>query len=185
MSGDIRSKVTIHMVASLDGFISKHDNSFDWMHSNDVYDKGIVLTEEDMAAFNEKIDCYVMGSVTYEQALSLGWPYGSKPVFVISNRDLKTDRDSVSFFSGDLNELIHKNLKLNYANIWMVGGAKLTKTFLQQDLADEIVFTILPVLLGEGTLFFDFIGVERRLHLIDVTAFKDGMVEMTYEIIQS
>ena len=56
------------MVASLDGFIAKKDNSVSWMHSTDHYEKGITLTEEDIAKFIETIDCYVMGSKTYEHA---------------------------------------------------------------------------------------------------------------------
>ncbi|MEO0528495.1 MAG: dihydrofolate reductase family protein, partial [Bacteroidota bacterium] len=67
-------------------------------------------------------------------------------------------------------------------NIWMVGGALLTKDFLRLGLADEINVTIVPMLLGDGTLFFDFIGTERPLHLKDVTAYTDGMVELCYEI---
>lgn len=64
----------------------------------------------------------------------------------------------------------------------MVGGAMLTKAFLRLNLADEIVVSIMPILLGDGTLFFDYIGSEQRLHLKDVTAYKDGMVELSYTI---
>jgi hypothetical protein len=38
-----------------------------------------------------------------------------------------------------------------------------------------------PVLLGEGTPFVDHIGTERALHLKDVTAHKNGIVELWYE----
>ena len=64
----------------------------------------------------------------------------------------------------------------------MVGGSKLTKEFLTLDLADEIVLTIMPTILGDGLLFFDHVGIEQNLHLKDMTAFKDGMVELCYEI---
>ena len=63
------------MVASLDGYIAKKDGSVDWMASDDHYEAGIMLTDEAIAAFLKKIDCYVMGSITYEQALKLGWLY--------------------------------------------------------------------------------------------------------------
>ena len=45
------SKVTIHMVSSLDGFIAKKDGSVSWLHSTDEYEKGVTLTDEDVAAF--------------------------------------------------------------------------------------------------------------------------------------
>jgi dihydrofolate reductase len=64
----------------------------------------------------------------------------------------------------------------------MVGGAMLTKEFLRLGLVDEINVSIAPVILGGGTPFFDAIGREYPLHLKDVTAFKDGMVEVWYEI---
>ena len=176
------SKITIHMVSSLDGFIAKKDGSISWMQSTDNYEKGITLTEEYIADFLKSIDCYVMGSKTYEHALELGWPYGDIPVFVLTQKNLKTDKKSVEFYSGNLDELINSKLKLSYKNIWMVGGSKLTKEFIRLGLADKIVITIIPIILGDGTLFFDYIGQEHLLHLKDVMAFKDGMVELCYEI---
>ena len=64
----------------------------------------------------------------------------------------------------------------------MAGGAHSTRAFLQAGLADEIVVSIMPILIGSGTPFFDHIGQEQALHLKDVTAYDDGMVELTYEI---
>lgn len=176
------SKVIIHMVSSLDGFIAKKDGSVSWLQSNDHYEKGATLTEEYIEEFIKTIDCYVMGSRTYEHALELGWPYGEVPVIVLSHRDLKTDRVNVEFYSGDLDQLVNGRLKLNYKNIWMVGGAMVAKDFIRLKLADEIIMSIMPIILGEGTLFFDYIGQEQALHLKDLTAYKDGMVELSYEI---
>ena len=76
------SRVTIHMVSSLDGFIAKKDGSISWMHSKDTYRKGIELSDEYVANFLKSMDCYVMGSRTYEHAIELGWPYGEVPVLV-------------------------------------------------------------------------------------------------------
>ena len=170
------------MVSSLDGFIAKKDNSVSWLESTDKYERGVTLTEEMIADFVKSIDCYVMGARTYEHALKLGWPYGEVPVFVLTNRDLLTDRENVKFYSGDLHKLVNDQLKPNYQNIWMVGGAMLTKDFIRQKLVDEIILSIMPIILGDGILFFDYIGQEQLLHLKDVTAYKDGMVELCYEI---
>lgn len=176
------SKVTIHMVSSLDGFIAKKDADVSWLHSTDHYDKGKTLSEEDIAKYSEAIDCYVMGSKTYEHALELGWPYGETPVIIVTSRSLKKERSSVEFYSGDLIELVNKQLKPSYNNIWLVGGASLTKDFIRQKLADEIIISIMPIILGDGLLFFNYIGQEQSLHLKDVSAYKDGIVELTYEI---
>lgn len=174
--------ITIHMVSSLDGFIAKPDGSVGWMQSTDNYEKGTALTEEYITEFLKSIDCYVMGSRTYEHAVELGWPYGDVPVFVLTSRDLKTDRQNVQFLSGDLTQLVNKKIKPYFNNIWMVGGSMLTKEFLRLGLASDINITIMPILLGSGTLFFDHIGREQLLHLKDSTAFNDGMVELWYEI---
>jgi len=170
------------MVSSLDGFIAKEDNSVSWLESSDNYPKGVTLSEEDVAAFLKAIDCYVMGSRTYEHALTLGWPYGNVPVFVLTSRDLTTERKNVQFCAGNLEKLVNERLRPNYKNIWMVGGAMLAKDFIGLKLADDIILSIMPIILGGGTLFFDYIGQEQKLHLKNVTAYKDGMVELWYEI---
>ena len=65
------SKVTIHMVSSLDFFIAKkEDASFAWLESSDTYEKGV--TGEDPDEFLKTIDCWVIGSRSYETALELG-----------------------------------------------------------------------------------------------------------------
>ncbi len=177
-------KVTIHMVSSLDGIIAKKDNSVSWFETSDYYEKGIV--EQDTEEFLKTIDCYVMGSRTYKHALELsksyGWAYGDVPTIVLTHRNLPIERQNIEFYSGDLNKFVNERLKTNYKNVWLVGGAMLAKDFIRLKLANEIRVSILPVILGDGTMFFDHIGHEQALHLRDVTAFKSGMVELWYEI---
>jgi dihydrofolate reductase len=73
-------KITIHMVSSLDGIIAKKDNSVSWFETSDHYEKGVEVTEQDKEGFFKTIDCFIMGSRTYEHALELsrsyGWAYG-------------------------------------------------------------------------------------------------------------
>jgi dihydrofolate reductase len=73
---------------------------------------------------------------------------------------------------------VNERLKPNYKNVWLVGGATLAKDFIRLNLADEIRQLIMPIILGDGTPFFDQIGQEQALHLKDVTAYKSGMVEL-------
>lgn len=177
-------KVTIHMVSSLDGIIAKKDNSISWFETTDNYEKGV--SGENPEEFLKTIDCYIMGSRTYELALELsksyGWAYGDTPTIVLTNRNLPIERKNIEFYSGDLNKLINERLKPNYKNAWLVGGAAITKDFIRLKLADEIRVTIIPIILGDGILFFDQIGHEQALHLKNVTAYKNGMVELHYEI---
>ncbi|MEO6978460.1 MAG: dihydrofolate reductase family protein [Mucilaginibacter sp.] len=179
-------KLTIHMVSSLDGYIAKKDNSVSWFETTDTYEKGVTVTEQDAAEFLKTIDCYVMGSHTYELALELsksyGWAYGETPTIVLSHRKLPVERPNIEIYSGDLHKLVNERLKPNYKNVWLVGGASLAKDFIRLTLADEIRQSILPIILGDGLPFFDQIGQEQALHLKDLKAYKNGMVELCYEI---
>lgn len=179
----IPPKITIHMVSSLDGFIAKRDNSVSWFDTASPYEKGV--TGQDPTEFLKTIDCYVMGSKTYEHALALsksyGWAYGDKPTFVVTNRNLPVDRPTVALYAGDLSKLVNERLS-QYKNIWVAGGAMLAKAFIQLNLVDEIRLSILPIIMGDGLLFMDHLEREQHLHLKDVTAYKNGMVELWYEI---
>ena len=177
-------KVTIHMVSSVDGIIAKKDNSVSWFETYDNYEKGV--TAQNTEEFLKTIDCYVMGSRTYEHALELsksyGWAYGDIPTIVLTHRDLQIDRQNIETYSGTLDKLVNERLKPKYKNVWVVGGAMVVKDFIRLNLADEIRQSIIPIILGDGTPFFDHIGQEQALHLKDVTAYKNGLVELCYEI---
>jgi dihydrofolate reductase len=173
--------VTMHVVSSLDGFIAKRDNTVSWLESaGSVYEAGVSISEEEAATFVKTIDCYVLGSRTYEHALELGWPYGDTPVVVVTGREWPPARKSVEFYSGDLKILIDLKLAPRYRNIWLVGGAMLCQHFLELGLVDEIKLTIAPVLLGEGLRLFDGSLTQEAWNLKNVVAYKNGFVELSY-----
>jgi len=181
------SRVTIHMAASLDGFIARKDGSVDWLETSDEFAAGATMDPEFVQAFLETIDCYVMGSRTYETALNFeskgfGWSYGDKPVFVLTSRDLPRRRDTIEFHSGDLAQLVNGRLRPAFRSIWVVGGGAVCGDCLRLGLADEVRYSILPVLIGEGIPFFDRLDRDVALHLTEVKAYKSGMVELCYEV---
>ncbi len=174
------SRVTLHVVASLDGFIARKDNSISWLDGNgSVYQAGVSISQEEIADFIKSIDCYVLGSRTYEHALELGWVYGDTPTVVVTGRKLPSTRKSVEFYSGDLKRLVHENLSPRYSNIWLVGGAMLSQRFLELGLVDEIRLTVAPVLLGDGLRLFGSL-TEQTWDLKNVVAYKNGFVELSY-----
>ena len=175
--------MTLHVVSSLDGFIAKKDNSLSWMDTpGSIYERGVSITPEEIAAFLKSVDCYVLGSRTYEHALELGWPYGDTPVVVVTNRKWPeaSARKTVEFYSGDLKTLVDVKLAPRYRNIWLVDGAMLCQHFLDLGLVDEIKLTIAPVLLGEGLRLFGDSAQEKRWNLKNVAAYKNGFVELSY-----
>jgi dihydrofolate reductase len=181
------SCVTIHMAASLDGFIARKDGSVDWMETSDEFEDGETLDPEYVEEFLATIDCYVMGSRTYETALGfegkgVGWSYGATPVFVLTTRDLPKHRDTVEFNSGDLEELLNVRLKPTFASIWVVGGGAVSGECLNRGLADEVRYSILPVVIGGGIPFFQGLDTDVALHLVEVKAYKSGMIALRHEV---
>ena len=182
-----RSRVTIHMAASLDGFIARKDGSVDWMETPDHFEGGDTMDPEFVAAFLKTIDCYVMGSRTYETALEFeakgfGWTYGDKPTIVLTRRALPRTRDSVEFHSGDLAVLVNQQLKPRFGSIWFVGGGEVCGECLRRGLADEVRYSIVPVAIGEGIPFFAGLNQDAALHLVEVKTYHSGMVALRYEI---
>ena len=181
------SRVTIHMAASLDGFIAKKDGGVDWLETTDEFAGGETMDPGFVEAFLKTIDCYVMGSRTYETALNFetkgfGWSYGDKPTFVLTSRNLRRTRNTVEFYSGDLAQLVNGRLRPAFRSIWFVGGGAVSGECLRLGLADEVRYSILPVLIGEGVRFFDRLDQDVALHLAEVKAYQSGMVALCYEV---
>jgi len=178
------------MAASLDGFIARNDGRVDWMETADEYAAGQTMDPEFVKEFLDGIGCYVMGSRTYETALDFeqrgfGWAYGDKPVYVLTTRDLPKTRETVLFHAGDLAHLVDNLLRPKYRKIWFAGGGQLCTECLRLGLADEIVYSVLPVLIGEGIPFFAGFEQDLPLHLADVKAYRNGIVETRYEVRKS
>ena len=175
------------MVASLDGFIARKDGRVDWLEVSDQFDGGDTLDPEFVQAFLRTIDCYVMGSRTYELALAveakgLGWVYGDQPTFVLTHRVLPKTRDTVEFYAGDLARLVNERLRPSFRGIWFVGGGALSGECLRLGLADEVRYSIVPIVIGEGIPFFETLGKDVALHLVEMKAYTSGMVALRYEV---
>jgi len=177
------------MVDSLDGFIARKDGRVDWMETADEFPDGDTMDPEFIEAFLKTIDCYVMGSRTYETALSFeakgfGWSYGDKPTFVLTRRELPRTRDTVEFYSGDLAPFVNGRLRPTFRSIWFVGGGVVSAECLRLGLADEVRYSILPILIGDGIQFFEKLDRDVALHLVEVKTYGSGMVELRYEVRQ-
>ena len=181
------SRVTIHMAASLDGFIARKDGRVDWMETADEFAGGATMDPGFVEAFLKSIDCYIMGSRTYETALNfeakgLGWAYGDKPLFVLTSRKLPRTRNTVEFYSGDLAQFVNGRLRPAFRSIWFVGGGSVCGECLRLGLADEVSYSILPILIGDGIRFFEKLDRDVALHLTEVKGYKSGVVALCYEV---
>ncbi len=175
------------MAASLDGFIARKDGRVDWLETADEFAGGDTMDPQFVEAFLRSIDCYVMGSRTYETALAfeakgMGWPYGDKPTFVLTRRTLARVRASVEFYAGDLAPFVNARLRPAFRSIWFVGGGMVAGECLRLGLADEIRHSILPVLIGDGIPFFGTLDRDVALHLAEVKGYRNGTVALCYEV---
>jgi dihydrofolate reductase len=175
------------MATSLDGFIARKDGGVDWLETSDEFADGSTMDPGLVEAFLKTIDCYVMGSRTYETALNFeakgfGWSYGDKPVFVLTSRDLPRTRDTVQFHSGDLVQFVNGHLRPRFRTIWFAGGGQVSGECLRLGLADEVRYSILPILIGDGLRFFEKLDRDVALHLAEVKAYKNGMVALCYDV---
>ena len=180
-------RVTIHMAASLDGFIARRDGRVDWLEISDTFERGEAMSAESIEAFLKTIDCYVMGARTYETALDfeakgLGWSYGEKPTFVLTHRTLRKARSTIEFYSGDLRRLVNERLKPAFHSIWFVGGGDVSASCLRLGLADEVRYSLLPIVIGDGLSFFQGLDRDVALHLLEATTYKSGIVALRYEV---
>ena len=187
---NLDSRVTIRMAASLDGFIARKDGRVDWLETSDEFIGGESLDPSHVEAFLKTIDCYVMGSRTYETALrfeakGVGWSYGNKPTFVLTSRNLPRTRPTVEFYSGDLSNFVNEQLRPSFGSIWFVGGGAVSGECLRRGLADEIRYSILPILIGDGIPFFGKLARDVILHLAEVKAYNSGIVELRYDVRES
>lgn len=190
MAASSEARVTIHMAASLDGYVARKDGSVDWMATDDTFPPGADLAPADVEAFLGSIDCYVLGSRTYESALrfeaqGLGWAYGATRTIVLTSRTLPRLRESVEFRSGDLARLVNDELRPRHRRIWFGGGPQVATACLRQGLADEVSLSVLPVVLGDGIPFFGKLSDAVALHLAEVKPYRTGIVELRYEVRRS
>src|SRR3954465_8257933 len=113
------SRVTMHMAGSLDGLLGRGGGGAAWLETSGEFAGGDTMDPGFVEAFLETIDCYVMGSRTYETALRFeaqGWggSYGDKPTFGLTSRELPPTRDTVEVPSGDLAQFVNGRLRATF-----------------------------------------------------------------------
>lgn len=171
-------KISIFIAMSLDGYIAKPNDDLSFL--NLVEKEG---EDYGYAEFTDSIDTIIIGRKTYEYVLknigSSHYDNGNRDVYVITG----TERPNVGrtvFYTGDLTELIERLKSENGKNIYCDGGAEVINELLKQDLIDEFVISVIPILLGNGTRLFKDGRPEQTLKLIAAKAFETGLTQLHY-----
>ena len=178
------ARVSYLAAQSLDGYIAERDGSLDWLFQFGDPEKA---TGPEFKQFMDSVTAIVMGSATYEFLEGHEWPYESTPTWVFTSRSdrLAPDGADIRFVSGRPAEFIDdmRAAAGDDGLIWIVGGGKLADQFVDDGLLDEVLVTIVPVILGSGIPLFD---KTRRLEPLELTRTSEyrhsGLVELRYRL---
>ncbi len=189
------SRTQYYCAMSLDGCIAESDDTLDWLMKYDgSYDGDDAESGKGKAGyegFYEGVGALVTGSVTYEFVLDhLGeggeWPYKGKPCWVLSSRDLPVpdgEGVDVRMANARVPELYDEMFATaGDRNLWVIGGGNVASQFADEGLLDEVLVTVVPVVLGEGKPLFDRRLPGGPMQLTGTRTFDTGMVELRYEI---
>lgn len=170
-------KVKLYTASSLDGFIARKDGSIDWLDAvpnPEGLDYGYV-------DFYNSIDVTLMGNTTFKKVMSFDFefPYQRTENYVFSRTEKGTS-EHVTYVGKDAASFVKKLKKGRGKDIWLIGGGMLNTTLLNADLIDELILTIIPVILGEGIPLFAAGAKEQFFDLIKSRAFDNGMVQIRY-----
>jgi len=168
-------KVTLGGACSLDNFIARKDDSFDWI----LWNKEV---GEIMRDYWETIDTIVMGRRTYEVAARSGSKggYSGIKTYVFSRTIKKAGSKKFTFVSEDAASFVRRLKEEEGKDICVMGGGVLAKSLFEAGLIDEIRLNIHPVLLGSGIPLFYEMPRQIDLELVKYQQLSNGCVVVTY-----
>jgi dihydrofolate reductase len=170
-------KASVFVGTSLDGFIARADGSFDFLSAGGDEPHGY---EEFMAT----VDALVIGRKTFETALGFdGWPYGKKPVFVLSTRPIAAAPPGavVERMSGDPAAIVSQLEARGIQHAYVDGGITIQR-FLQAGLINRLIVTRVPVLIGTGIPLFGPLQRDVALKHVATRQYAGGLVQSEYVV---
>ena len=169
-------KVRVFIACSLDGFIAGPNDDLDWLNEP----KG---AEDTFTPFFKQIGAMLIGRRTYDivRAFEGAWPYGETPILVATNRPLQTSRASVQSAQGTVGKLVEKAKTIAEGRDVYLDGGDLIRQGLDAGLVDEVIITLIPIILGDGVSLFGGTRQIHRLQLVSHRAIGGGMVELVYQ----
>jgi len=176
-------KVILNLAVSLDGFIEGPNGEIDWCIMDD---------DMNFDTFIASVDTMFYGRVSYNAwgnfepdentapAEKMMWQgIHAKNKFVFSSQDRQNDK--ATFITSNIAGKVAEIKQQGGKDIWLYGGAKLIKTFIDLGLIDIYKISVHPVVLGKGKPLFEDLKKRIELKLTGTNVFRSGVVELTYE----
>lgn len=174
------SKTILYIATTLDGKIARTDGSLDWLYA--LPNPGQI--DYGYEQFIKCIGTTIMGRITYEEIIGFGvdWPYiGMSSYVVTTNKNFEPSTPETFTITTSLNDFVNELKLKTEKDIWLIGGGKLISSFLESDLLDRMILTLIPTTIGEGIELFPEIRKETNWTLTNVEQFETGVVNLTYD----
>lgn len=177
----ILKKLIIYIAMSVDGYIAdcNDDLSFLSIVEKESEDYGY-------STFINTIDTVIIGRKTFDKIVSMGYqnPHPDKNVYIISRTE-KPRFDNYHYYTGSLSKLINTLKQEPGKNIYCDGGAEIVNELLTQNLVDEIILSVIPILLGSGISLFKNGLLNVQLELLSSKNFEKGLVQLHYKCLNT
>jgi dihydrofolate reductase len=168
-------KASVFIGTSLDGFIARSNYKFDFLPAGGGEPHGY-------DEFMESVDALIIGRKTYETVLSFdAWPYGEKPVFVLSSHALEpAPADAVvEHLFGEPVDIVSQLDARGIKHAYVDGGITIQR-FLRAGLIQRLIITRVPVLIGDGIPLFGSLPHDITLKHIATRHYESGLVQSEY-----
>jgi dihydrofolate reductase len=174
-------RIQYFVAASLDGFIATSTDDLGWLLQFDGFEGGA----ESYNGFMAGVGCIVMGGETYAWLMEHEpgkWPYTGTPSYVFTHHEYRApDGADITFVRGDIQEFVTDFRRAAHdMNIWVVGGGNLAAQFADAGLLDDIILSVIPVVLGSGKRLLPMKGPTPPLELAASSTLGRGIVELRY-----
>lgn len=174
------------VAASLDGFIATETDDLSWLLQFDGFDGGA----ESYDAFMAGVGCIAMGGSTFQWLMDHepgAWPYPRTPCWVFTHHEFRAPKDAdIKFVRGDVAEFVPDLVEAAAGNnVWVVGGGDLAAQFAAAGKLDEIILSVIPVVLGSGKRLLPLPGPTAPLQLTSSRQLGSGIVENRYRLPQA
>jgi dihydrofolate reductase len=170
--------ISVFIGTSVDGFIARLNGGLDWLPAGGGEPHGY-------DEFIASVDALVIGRKTFETVLSFEtWPYGNKPVVVLSSRplDFSAVRGGiVEQMDGAPADIVSRLAARGLHHLYIDGGITIQR-FLRAGLIERLIITRVPVLIGEGVPLFGALPQDIRLHHVKTRDFPSGLVQTEYRL---
>ena len=172
-------KLIVYISMSLDGYLATKDDDLSWLSiaEKEGEDYGY-------AKFNEQVDTYLVGRKTYDVVLNLTggeFPQGKIHDCYVLTRTVRKPENGVTFFTGDVSAFIKELKNKEGKNIYCDGGGEIVKLLMKDNLVDEYVISVMPIVLGDGKRLFKG-GIDKiDIGLVSSQSFETGVVQLHYK----